>query len=352
MLGDLIVCLLVLVRPAGLGRDGLNALIGENTMHAFRPCLLLAPILIVASCTSLAGDFESRAAAVQPAAAVIEDRYATSPDGVKIHYLGSGSGPLVIMIHGFPDYSGTWTQLTPALSDAYRTVAIDTRGYNFSDQPKGVENYAMPKLVADVAAVIRAEGRDKAIIIGHDFGAIIAWNFAFERPEMLDKLVILSVPHPTTFANELATNPVQLRNSQYAVNFQKEGSEKNLTAEAFAGGIKDPAEKARYIEALKRSDFSAMMNYYRANFPLGKNAPAPGTPPIIHPPVTVPVLVLHGVKDPYLLASGHAGMWNHITKDSTLVMIPDASHNVHHDAPELVNRTIRDWLDARKSSGR
>ena len=95
-----------------------------------------------------------------------------------------------------------------------------------------------------------------------------------------------------------------------------------------------------------------MMNYYRADFPLGKNAPAPGAPPVIHPPVTVPVLVLHGVKDPYLLASGHSGMWNHITKDSTLVMIPDAGHNVHHDAPELVNRTIRDWLDARKSSGR
>jgi pimeloyl-ACP methyl ester carboxylesterase len=256
------------------------------------------------------------------------------------------------MIHGFPDYSGTWAKLTPALNDAYRTVAMDTRGYNFSDQPKGVENYVMAKLVADVAAVIKAEGRDKAIIIGHDFGAMIAWNFAFDRPEMLDKLVILSVPHPTTFANELATNPVQLRNSQYAVNFQKEGSEKSLTAEALAGRINDPGEKARYIEAMKRSDFSAMMNYYRANFPIGKNGPAPGAPPITHPAVTVPVLVLHGVKDPYLLASGHSGMWNYITKDSTLVMIPDANHNVHHDAPELVNRTIRDWLDARRSSGR
>jgi pimeloyl-ACP methyl ester carboxylesterase len=326
----------------------LNTLIEENNMRSFQTSLLLAPILIAASCTSIAGDIERRSAAVPSATVAIEDRYATSQDGVRIHYLSSGSGPLVVMIHGFPDYSGTWAQLTPALNDGYRTVAMDTRGYNLSDQPKGVENYAMPKLVADVAAVIKAEGRDKAVIIGHDFGAMIAWNFAFDRPEMLDKLVILSVPHPTTFANELATNPVQLRNSQYAVNFQKEGSEKNLTAEVFAGGIKDPAEKARYVEALKRSDFSAMMNYYRANFPIGINAPAPGAPPITHPPVTVPVLVLHGVKDPYLLASGHAGMWNYITKDSTLVMIPDGDHNVHHDAPELVNRTIRTWLDARK----
>jgi len=326
----------------------LDTLIGGNTVRSFLPPLLLAPILIAASCTSIAGDIENHSAAAQSATVVIEEKYATSPDGVRIHYLGSGSGPLVIMIHGFPDYSGTWAQLTPALNDAYRTVAMDTRGYNLSDQPKGVENYAMPKLVADVAAVIKAEGRDKAIIIGHDFGAMIGWNFAFDRPEMLDKLVILSVPHPTTLANELATNPVQLRNSQYAVNFQMEGSEKNLTAEALAGGIKDAAEKAKYIEALKRSDFTAMMNYYRANFPIGKNAPAPGAPPITHPPVTVPVLVLHGVKDRYLLASGHSGMWNYITKDSTLVMIPDANHKVHHDAPELVNRTIRSWLDARK----
>jgi pimeloyl-ACP methyl ester carboxylesterase len=326
----------------------LNTLIEDKTVRSFVPAILLAPILIASSCTSLPGDIESRPAAAQSKTVVIEDRYAANPDGVRIHYLASGSGPLVVMIHGFPDYSGTWAQLTPALNDAYRTVAMDTRGYNLSDQPKGVENYAMPNLVADVVAVIKAERRDKAIIIGHDFGAIIGWNFAFDRPEMLDKLVILSVPHPTTFANELATNPVQLRNSQYAVNFQKEGSEKNLTAEAFAGGIKDPAEKANYVEALKRSDFAAMMNYYRANFPIGKNAPAPGAPPITHPPVTVPVLVLHGVKDPYLLASGHSGMWNYITKDSTLVMIPDANHNVHHDAPELVNRTIRNWLDARR----
>lgn len=96
----------------------------------------------------------------------------------------------------------------------------------------------------------------------------------------------------------------------------------------------------------RRSVF--MTNYYRANFPIGPNAPRPGEPPAQFPPVTAPVLVIHGVKDPYLLASGHSRSWERISRDSTFLMIPDADHNVHLDAPALVNRTIRDWLDARR----
>jgi len=281
------------------------------------------------------------------AAVALEDKYATSSDGVKIHYVASGSGPLVVMIHGYPDFSGSWNAMTPALNDAYRTVALDTRGYNLSDKPKGVENYAMPKLVGDIAAVIRAEGRQKAIVIGHDWGAAQAWAFAFAHPEMLDKLVIMSVPHPTAFARELATNPIQQRNSQYARNFQKEGSENALTAEGLAGWVKDPAEKARYVEAFKRSDFAAMMNYYRANYPSGANAPPANAPPPVNPPLNVPLLVIHGVKDQALLASGHSGTWDYVTKDSTIVMIPDAGHFVQHDAAQLVNTTVRGWLDQR-----
>lgn len=281
--------------------------------------------------------------------AAAESKFATSPDGVKIHYVASGKGPLVVMVHGFPDYSGSWNKLVPALSDAYRTVAIDTRGYNLSDKPKGVDAYKTEKLVADIAAVIKAEGQEKAIVVGHDWGALISWSFAFAHPEMLDKLVIMAVPHPTAFQRELATNPIQQRNSAYARNFQKEGSENALTAEGLAGWVRDPVEKAKYVEAFKRSDFAAMMNYYRANYPDGTNAPAAGAaPPPAPPPINVPVLIIHGMKDTALLASGHSGSWEYITKDSTIVMIPDAGHFVQHDAAELVNTTIRGWLDQRK----
>lgn len=314
-----------------------------------RAILIGASLLSLAACSTTPGGAPAPAAATK-AAVKLEDKYATSADGVKIHYVASGpaNAPLVVMIHGYPDYSESWAELTPALNDAYRTAALDTRGYNLSDKPKGVENYMMPKLVDDIASVIKAEGRQKAIIVGHDWGAAQAWAFAFTKPEMLDKLIIMSVPHPTAFARELATNPIQQRNSAYARNFQKEGSEKNLTAEGLAGWVRDPAEKAKYVEAFKRSDFAAMMNYYRANYPDGTNAPKADTPPPNNPPINVPVLVIHGMKDQALLASGHSGTWNYITKDTTIVMAPDAGHFVQHDAAPLVNATVRGWLDARK----
>ncbi|WP_293677074.1 alpha/beta hydrolase [uncultured Phenylobacterium sp.] len=274
------------------------------------------------------------------------DKYATN-NGVKIHYVADGQGPLVVMIHGFPDYWATWKPLMAELSKAgYRTVALDTRGYNLSDKPQGEAAYAMPNLIGDVAAVIAAEGQKNAIVIGHDWGAAIAWQTTFNRPDLVNKLVILSVPHPAGMFRELAANADQQKNSEYARNFQKAGSEKTLTAEGLAGWVKDPAEKPGYVEAFKRSDFAAMMNYYRANYPrgVGENAPPPPDPPQIK----VPVLVLHGMKDTALNAAGHAGTWNHVDADTTLVMFPQAGHFVQHDAEGQVNRTIRDWLDARR----
>ena len=100
-------------------------------------------------------------------------------NGVKIHYVTAGEGPLVVMIHGFPDFWYSWRHQMEALRDEFQVVAIDQRGYNLSDQPQGVENYAMPALVGDVAAVIRHLDADKATIVGHDWGGAVAWQFAF-----------------------------------------------------------------------------------------------------------------------------------------------------------------------------
>jgi pimeloyl-ACP methyl ester carboxylesterase len=282
----------------------------------------------------------------QAATPKLEDHYADDA-GVRLHYIAAGQGPLVMMLHGFPDYSGTWMPLIGTLSaDGYRTAALDLRGYNLSDKPQGVASYAMPLLIADVAAVIKAEHRTSAIVIGHDWGAAIAWQVAINRPDLVDKLVILSVPHPAGFAREMATNADQQKNSQYARNFQKEGAEKGLTAEGLAGWVKDPAVKPAYVAAFKRSDFAAMLNYYRANYPKIAGTDGAAPPPI--PPIKVPVLVIHGLKDTALNAAGHSGTWDHVTADTTLLMIPTAGHFVQHDAEALVNRTIRDWLDQRR----
>ena len=284
------------------------------------------------------------------AQAAPQDRYADNK-GVKIHYVVDGQGPLVVMIHGFPDYWGTWKPLMAQLNKAgYRTAAMDTRGYNLSDKPEGEAAYAMPNLIADVAAVIAAEGQKNAIVIGHDWGAAISWQVVFNRPDLVNKLVIMSVPHPVGFAREMATNADQQKNSQYARNFQQPGFEKNLTAEGLAtmvAGRADTPRKAGYVEAFKRSNLTAMMNYYRANYPRAAGEQTGITAP--NPPmIKVPVLVIHGMKDTALNAAGHAGTWNHVAEDTTILMIPSAGHFVQHDAEALVNKTVRSWLNERR----
>ncbi len=302
----------------------------------------LAAALILA-CSAQAAPAH-KAAAMTP-----QDHYADNA-GVKIHYMAEGKGPLVVMIHGFPDYWATWKPLMATLSAAgYRVAAMDTRGYNLSDKPQGVAAYAMPNLIGDVGAVIKAEGQQNAIVVGHDWGAAIAWQTVLNRPDLVNKLIIMAVPHPAGMARELATNKDQQANSQYARNFQKEGSEKLLTAERLAGmANKNPAEAPGYLEAFKRSDFAAMMNYYRANYPRITADTPPPAAPATYPQIKVPVLVIHGMKDTALNAAGHSGTWNYVAADTTILMIPTAGHFVQHDAEALVDRTIKDWLDQRR----
>ncbi|MCE2987206.1 MAG: alpha/beta hydrolase [Phenylobacterium sp.] len=280
-------------------------------------------------------------------AAAQGDAYAVN-GGVKIHYVVGGEGPLVVMIHGFPDYWATWKPLMGVLQAAgYRTAALDGRGYNLSDKPEGVEAYAMPHLIGDVAAVIAAEGARDAIVVGHDWGAAIAWQVAIHRPDLVNRLVIMSVPHPAGFGREMASNAEQQKNSQYARDFQTPGFEKHLTAEGLAGWVKDPGERAGYVEAFRRSSLAGMLNYYRANYPSGAGNAAAVTAPDL-PPIQAPVLVIHGMQDKALAAAGHAGTWDHVARDTTLLMIPDAHHFVQHDAEALVNRTLCSWLADRR----
>jgi len=286
-------------------------------------------MLIAFAATAMASDIEAR----------VEHGYANN-NGVKIHYASLGKGPLVVMIHGFPDYWYTWRDQMEALSDTYQVVAIDQRGYNLSDKPKGVENYDMALLVSDVVAVIKAVGRDKAIVVGHDWGGAVAWTMAMMRPDVVEKLIILNLPHPRGLGRELANSPKQQANSSYARTFQQEGAEKNLTPEGLTFWVKDPAAKAKYIEAFKRSDFEAMLNYYKRNYPKPPYQEDPS--PVVK--VKMPVLMIHGLADTALLAPALNNNWDYVEKDLTLVTIPGAGHFVQQDASELVSRSIKMWL--------
>ena len=270
---------------------------------------------------------------------IAEPRFVNS-GGVKLHYVTQGKGPLVVMIHGFPDYWYTWRNQMPALAKRFQVVAYDQRGYNRSDKPKGVENYRMDKLVADVAAVIEHFKRDKAIIVGHDWGGMVAWTFAMTHPEKTERLIILNLPHPNGLMRELADNPDQRKASQYARDFQKPDAASKLTPEALAFWVRGDADRAAYLKAFKRSSIEAMLNYYKANYP---REPYEKTGRRL-PRVQCPVLMFHGLKDRALLPGALAGTWDWVAQDLTLITIPNAGHFVQHDAADLVTRRMVGWL--------
>lgn len=281
----------------------------------------------------------------------VEHHFADS-DGVKIHYVSVGKGPLVVMIHGFPDFWYSWRHQMSGLQSDFKVIAIDQRGYNKSDQPDGTAQYAMPLLVSDVAAVIADAGAEKATIVGHDWGGAVAWQFAFTHPEQTERLIVMNLPHPAGMARELANNPEQQANSGYAQRFRAgKASDPDIlfggpmTAEALAGWVQDPDAQKRYQVAFSRSSFDGMLNYYKANYP---KIPKPGAPtPPAPPRLLMPTLIFHGLDDRALHSDGLNNTWDWIDADLTIVTAPGAGHFVQHDAAELVTTTMQWWLKSR-----
>lgn len=301
-------------------------------MRALIQLLLLFFPCFIVSCTNVAEaqvDIFDR----------VEHHYADS-DGVRIHYVTVGEGPLVVMIHGFPDFWYSWRDQMAALEGEYRVAAIDQRGYNRSDKPSGVDNYAMPLLMQDVEAVIRDQGEENAIVVGHDWGGFVAWSLAMYRPELVSQLIVLNLPHPRGLMRELANNPDQQANSQYARNFQEPNAHEALTAEGLAFWVTDDRARGRYIEAFERSDFEGMLNFYKANYP--RPPYEEGAEAIVR--INVPVLQIHGLEDTALLPGALNDTWEWLEADLTLVTIPGAGHFVQQDASDLVNRSMLSWL--------
>ena len=261
-------------------------------------------------------------------------------EGVKIHYVVMGEGPLVVMIHGFPDFWYSWRNQMKGLADKFRVVAVDLRGYNLSGKPQGVESYTMPRLASDILAVIQHLGEERAIIVGHDWGGAIAWTVAMTQPDMVEKLIICNLPHFKGLQRELACNPEQQKNSQYARNFQEPNAHLQLTAKILAEWVADPDAKKLYIDAFEKSDFEAMLNYYKANYP--RPPYTENDSPVIK--VKCPVLMFHGLEDWALLPGALNDTWKWIDNELTLVTIPDAGHFVQHDASERVTQVMRRWL--------
>lgn len=259
-------------------------------------------------------------------------------DGVKTHYVGLGEGPLVILVHGIPEFWYSWRQQIRPLAEAgFRVVAVDQRGFNRSDKPTEREAYATRHVVEDVAAVIHKEGYERAHIVGHDSGALVAWLFAALHPEMTGKLTVLSVPHPNAFAQELAANPAQHEASAYARAMQRPDARAAFRVGPI-GVLRDPLGWPLYVAADARTDHRAVTEFYRVNYPR-----PPYAVDATLPKVQAPTLVIHGLKDRFLLASGHARneAW---TRQNPRTVMLNAGHFVHQEKPEDVNRTLIHWL--------
>jgi epoxide hydrolase 4 len=276
------------------------------------------------------------------------DKYVThhyaDNNGVRIHYVTIGEGQTsIVMIHGFPDFWYTWRNQMIALMSKYQVAAIDLRGYNLSDKPQGGEYYLMRHLISDIQAVMCHLEKDKSIIMGHDWGGAIAWFFAMYFPTMTERLIVLDFPHPSGFVRELAQNSQQQKQSAYARDFQQEGAHKQLTPESLSAWVHDPVARERYIEAFRRSDFEAMLQYYKQNYPHQPYQDAKLNLPQINK-VQAPVLQIHGLQDQWLLPGGLNSTWEWLENSWTLLTIPHAGHFVQHDAADLVSRTIEKWL--------
>lgn len=271
----------------------------------------------------------------------VSHHFATNDD-VRIHYVTLGEGKPVLFIHGFPDIWYSWRHQMHTLSSDYLTAAMDLRGYNKSDQPGEIEHYTMENILKDVDAVIDDLG-GKVTLVGHDWGGAISWRYAMTRPQKVERLVILNLTHPKGYG-AVAANPseAQKANMEYARNFASSKPDGSPIPDGILG-IGDRMGEVvgkHYREALGRSSYDAMLNYYRANYAgISGGAEMPN--------INMPVLQFHGLKDTAVDKDGLKGTWDWIDQDYTLVTIPNSGHFVQWDAAEMVSQTMKAWLNIR-----
>jgi epoxide hydrolase 4 len=283
-----------------------------------------------------------------------KDHYA-EVNGVRLHYVEQGKGPLILFLHGFPEFWYSWKDLLTDFGRDHHAVALDMRGYNLSARPEPVDAYRVPAIVEDVRALAEKLNARKFVLVGHDWGGVIAWAFAAQHPEMLDKLVIINAPHPSVFARELANNPAQQKASGYFNLFTSPQAEQMLSQNNYAGmlgafgsALSDEDRKV-YLEAWNRpGGLTGGLNYYRAaglrspaGAPAGETAQKPALQPL--PPITTPTLVIWGEKDTALLTGNLEGLDEHV-KTLTIKRVADGSHWVVHERPAVVIQEIRAFL--------
>ena len=272
-------------------------------------------------------------------------------NGINLHYVTQGEGPLMLMLHGFPEFWYSWRHQIPEFAYDCKVVALDLRGYNESDKPKKLEDYKMEQLVEDVKGVIEGLGYESCILVGHDWGGAIAWNFAYAYPDQVDKLIVMNMPHPAKFMEGIKT-PQQLLRSWYIFLFQLpwlpemllHWNDYQVIESVFAGTAIDktafsPTDIEAYKDAAaKRGALTAMLNYYRNIFPdlFNYKRQEWGV-------LNIPTLMIWGEDDMALGKELTSGTEKFV-ENLQIKYIPNCSHWVQQEQPQLVNQYMHEFL--------
>ncbi len=273
-------------------------------------------------------------------------------NGIRLHVAQAGSddNPLIILLHGFPEFSYGWRKQIPYLAEAgYRVWAPDQRGYNLSDKPDGIAAYSIAKLAADVIGLIDAAGEEKVFLVGHDWGAAVAWWVAAKYPERIRKLVNLNVPHHSVMRKNLQSNFAQLRKSWYMFFFQIPWLSEFLVRlgdwkksadslqKSSRPGVFTDSDMEEYKQAWAQPKaYTSMLNWYRAML---QKPPKP----LANSRITVPTLLIWGAQDKFL-GREMAQPSIDLCDDGQLVFIEEATHWVQHEEAERVNKLINAFL--------
>lgn len=290
------------------------------------------------------------------------DHHYATVNNIRLHYVTAGDGPVILFVHGFPEFWYAWRDQLKEFSRTHRAVALDMRGYNLSDKPAGVENYRAKYLVEDLRQFIDHLGARPCVVVAHDWGGAVAWNFASRHPDYLSRLVMINAAHPVLFARALKENPEQIAASQYMLLLRDPKAERVMSENNYKrlddllrsdfGGIDGEwptdADLEQYRAAWSQPGaLTGGLNYYRATPVHPKTADAPGAAAIDLNPedfmVKVPTLVIWGERDQALRPVLLDGLGD-LVPDLTLKRIPQGSHWVAHERPDEVNRLIREFI--------
>jgi pimeloyl-ACP methyl ester carboxylesterase len=263
---------------------------------------------------------------------------------VTLNVACRGSGPTVVLLHGFPEFWFGWDKVMDELASEFRLIVPDQRGYNLSEKPAGVFDYELPLLVDDIAGLIDVVG-GPVTLVGHDWGGGVAWAAAGDLPDRVERLVIMNAPHMNVFGDLLANDEAQQDAFSYLDLFLTPGFEETMVSNDFGflavsmGDVLSDEELVLYKEAWGQPGaIEGGLNWYRANFGEG------GLPNVDRElRVEVPTLVMWGMDDTALLPSNMVGLDEYVS-DLTLEEVEGATHWIAHEVPERVASSIRAFV--------